>query len=390
MFGVYIHIPFCLQRCHYCDFATYSEDQIKVNSQYVDTLLLEIDKRRSLIPETKIDTIYFGGGTPSLLPPKDMARIIDKLKKSDFQFSENIEITMEVNPATLNPEKLLAFMEAGINRLSVGSQTFDDRLLQLCGRKHSSQDTMETLELISKHSLNYSLDLLFALPSQSFEAVQKDLQVISSIQPPHVSAYCLTVPEKHPMSQGRAPDENQVEMFQEIKEQLSKIGLERYEISNFAKPGFECLHNIIYWRDENYWGLGLSAHSYLKLDSWGYRFWNASDYKQYMKQISECSSDADHLLRSFPSKQIETLQIHQSLTDYCHTALRTSRGLSKDEAHQKYGEKLFQCIEERVHPLVQKDLLRDTGNSWSLTEKGVLISNRVFSDLLFRDVDIVT
>ena len=292
--GSYIHIPFCIQRCHYCDFATYSQDQIKPNEAYVDMVLKEQKLRASLFKQRTLSTLYFGGGTPSLLSVHQIGRLIQGFKNNGFKFSPQIEISLEVNPATLTPEKCEGFKAVGINRISLGCQSFNDEYLKACNREHSSQDTRDTIELIQKHFRNFSLDLLFSLPQQRLSQLRSDLEEFKSFDPPHVSAYCLTLPSQHPMNQGRCDEQEQVQMFEMVHEHLDQMGLKRYEISNFSKPGFESKHNHLYWTDQSYWALGLSAHSYKKDPHWGYRFWNPSSYKAYMKTMENLTPTPIH------------------------------------------------------------------------------------------------
>jgi oxygen-independent coproporphyrinogen III oxidase len=386
-FGVYIHIPFCIQRCSYCDFATYSQDQITPNQEYVETLLLEISKRRHLFHHKQLDTIYFGGGTPSLLQPKQIQQIINALYQEGFQPSDSIEITIEVNPATLDNQKCRDLKMSGINRVSIGCQTFNNTFLQACGREHNAEDTYRTIDIVKDHFDNFSLDLLFALPGQSLSQLNQDLLEIKKIDPPHVSAYCLTVPQSHPMSRGRAPDEEQTEMFRLVSRSLLESGLQAYEISNFSRPGMESRHNLLYWQDHSYWGIGLSAHSYLRAPKWGSRFWNPSGYSGYIKSINALQPQLT-LNKSFPGPQREDLKIWESLTDFCHTHLRLHQGLSEASLHHKFGEDIDHLVQPRLDKLQSQGLITKTGARWKLSEAGILLSNKVFAELLFSPEDI--
>lgn len=385
--GAYVHIPFCIQRCHYCDFATYAKDQIAPNSDYVDAVCQEISLRRPLFSEKSLQTIYFGGGTPSLLAPKEVEKIIQCFEKNDFVFDDDIEITLEVNPATLTASKSRDFKQAGINRISLGCQSFNDDYLKACNREHSAQDTRDTIELIKKDFHNFSLDLLFSLPKQGLKNLEEDLKEILTFAPPHVSAYCLTLVEKHPMNVGRCSEEEQVEMFELITSYLSMLKLERYELSNFSKVGFESRHNNLYWTDRNYWGVGLSAHSYRKEPHWGYRFWNASTYSTYLDQVKALRKE-DQIESSFPKQQFEKLQIHESLSDYCHTFLRMSSGLKKQTLRQKFGDNTEAIVSNRLTQFQPSGLIEEDPIGWKLTEKGFLLSNQVFKELIFSSEDI--
>ena len=223
--SVYVHIPYCLQRCRYCDFTTFEQSEIMAPEKYVGWVVQEIRRRHSFWPTHEIETLYFGGGTPSLLAPELIVTICRELANVGFAFTADCEITLEINPATLSEAKLDAYMHAGFNRFSVGAQTFNDALLKMCGRRHSAADTRETLRLLRKFQLNYSFDLLFALPGQTLNDVKLDLDEVTSFAPPHLSAYCLTVPETHPMSLGRPPEDEQIEMFEAIETHLHLDGL---------------------------------------------------------------------------------------------------------------------------------------------------------------------
>ncbi|MBX3041693.1 MAG: radical SAM family heme chaperone HemW, partial [Bdellovibrionaceae bacterium] len=352
-FGVYLHIPYCLQRCTYCDFATYERSKIMPSVQYVDLVLQEIDRRKNFFGPRALDTLYFGGGTPSLLPHQEIVSLIKGLEKQGYPVKPDAEVTIEINPATIDHDKLSAYIDAGINRFSVGAQTFDDRLLKMVHREHNAKQTLETLDLLLRRNLNFSFDILFALPSQTLDGVKRDLDIAIERGSKHVSPYCLTVPTGHPLSKGRAPEEEQVEMFEAIREILMSKGFLPYEISNFALPGFESRHNLLYWTDEEYWGLGLSAHSYRKEPGWGTRFWNKNAIGDYRSQISSSADRHGYPLeRALDEDQYESLEAHQSLTDYCHTSLRLMRGLSLAGLQNKFPEKAAESAKNRLEKLV--------------------------------------
>jgi oxygen-independent coproporphyrinogen-3 oxidase len=373
--SIYVHIPYCLQRCRYCDFTTFQHSEILSPEKYVAQVFAEIENRQHLWRDRDIHSIYFGGGTPSLLSSDLIISILDHLANAGFRWSKMAEITIEINPATMDESKLDAYLNAGINRFSVGAQTFDDSLLLTCGRKHSAKDTRDTLRILKARNLNYSFDLLFALPDQSLGQLRADLEEVCEFQPPHLSAYCLTVPEGHPMSRGRAPEDEQVEMFHLIETQLGTIGLEKYEISNFARPGFESRHNLVYWNDQNYWGLGVSAHSYNR-DSgrFGERFWNSKDIRKYGEQS---------LFSEIPENQRERLQQHEAMTDFCHMFLRTKRGFSWAALRNKFNGSAAARIENEARKLITDGLLEVADERLRLTARGEMISNQVFERLTF-------
>jgi oxygen-independent coproporphyrinogen-3 oxidase len=344
----------------------------------VNHLKKEIVERAPVIGPRPLDTVYFGGGTPSLLEPEMLGAIVNSFKEAGFTTNSNTEVTLEINPATLDDTKLQKLMDFGFNRFSVGVQTFNERLLELCKRKHSAQDTLNTLNLLEKYQLNYSVDILFALPHQSLGDLKEDLRILNDFNFKHSSPYCLTVPEGHPMSLQRPQDEVQVEMFSVIEEALNKKGLERYEISNFAIPGFESRHNLLYWTNEEYWGVGLSAHSYMKRAPWGTRFWNARQLAAYF----------DDLKKPFDlknNKNGEWLSQAQAMTDYCHTALRMSSGLSEKRFFDLFQTPLKELKSREIYKLLEGGLVSNENNKIRLTSKGLLLSNQVFLDFVFED-----
>ncbi len=373
-FGMYIHIPYCLQRCTYCDFATYVHTEIIPSEKYVELVKQEMAFGSKYFSPRKLDTIYFGGGTPSLIPAEQITGLIQEIKKHDFTITPDTEITIEINPATVDERKLNHYLEHGVNRFSVGAQSFSDRLLKMVHREHNAAQTLETLRLLESYKLNYSFDILFALPTQTLEELEYDLSVASGMGMSHVSPYCLTVPEGHPLSKNRPLDVDQIEMFEMIHKMLVAKNFHRYEISNYAQPGKESRHNLLYWTDQPYWGLGLSAHSYSKESDWGTRFWNASNINIYEKNILKAGES-------------EKLEYHESLTDFCYTSLRLEKGLFKSRLLAKFGTKALDAIEQIARPLVDQGLMKLLDNSWSLTDKGVFISNQIYEKFTFLKSD---
>lgn len=400
-FGIYVHIPYCIQRCTYCDFATYEQFKILPPEQYVELLFEEIRQKKNYFADRQfngsqktnqktLDTLYFGGGTPSLIPAELIVAIIQELAKHGFTTGPQTEITLEINPATVSESKLAMYLNAGVNRFSVGAQTFDDRLLKMVHREHSAQQTLDTLALLRRHNLNFSFDILFALPSQTLEGLRRDVDIAIEQGAKHISPYCLTVPEGHPLSKGRPLEEDQIGMFEVIAEKLTARGFHQYEISNFSLPGFESRHNVLYWADQEYWGLGLSAHSYSKSSAWGTRFWNLSNINEYEKQILSFTGQTfkdplDHL----PEPQREGLLKHQSLTDFCHTSLRMSHGLSEETLAAKFSPETADKVLKILRRLKDHSWISrtDLGN-WCLTPEGVLLSNQIFGQLTFLAEDL--
>ncbi len=419
-FGIYIHIPYCLQRCTYCDFATYEKSKILPPGEYVDLLKKEIQFYQSAFSQKKLDTIYFGGGTPSLIDAELIVSILNELANNGFQTHTETEITLEINPATIDEKKMDLYLRSGINRFSVGAQSFNDTLLKSVHREHNAQQTRETLSLLEKHQVNFSFDILFALPGQTLDDLKRDLNEVAFFAPHHVSPYCLTVVDSHPLAKLRLHEDIQLEMFSLISENLKSLNYHQYEISNFAKQGFHSRHNSLYWNDSDYWGIGLSSHSYSKTKPWGMRYWNPSNIHQYQKTIESLSSsnkfkqETDNsfshlqklefessfsqnlspnhqtqILRGRNSENFEILEAHQALTDICHTSLRTSTGLNLLDIQKRFGEKIFEMITHQMKGLEQNGSVQQSSSSnWRLTEEGILVSNQVFAALTFLKEEI--
>ncbi len=387
-FGIYIHIPYCLQRCSYCDFATYKFDEILPPDQYVAKLRQEIRMRSSFWPPRSVDTIYFGGGTPSLISPNLLKSILQELEEQGWDLRPVREMTIEINPATITHEKMEEYLKMGVNRFSVGAQTFKDSTLKYLNREHDSQQTRETLRLLQSYQVSFSMDLLFALPHQSLQDLEKDLDQILKIQPQHISPYCLTVPHGHRLQVARPSEEIQVKMFDVIATRLLQQGYEKYEISNFARPGYQSQHNLLYWSDSEYWGLGLSAHSYQKrgrnplgqdIGPWGQRFWNPSAIGSYVQQMLD---------QSFSEDQLERLELHQSVSDYCHTHLRVAKGIDAEELNKKFGTSVWKQILPRLQEMLDNKWIAHQGNRYFLTDLGILLSNQVFQALTFLEAEL--
>ena len=388
--GLYIHIPYCLQKCHYCDFATLPVNHSLDMSRYYDLLLLEIKSRHEFIDVREVSSIYFGGGTPSLFPPERILALRNELLGLGFKIVPNAEITIEINPGTIHRQALDLYLAAGVNRYSVGVQTFNDSYLKKIGREHSADSSRKTLQFLKDHSLNYSFDLMFGLPDQKMSDLKKDLNELGQYTPPHVSLYNLTIPKKNPLNTGRASDDVQAEMFKEIELSLSEFGLYRYELSNFCLMGSESKHNQIYWSDLPYWGIGLSAHSYLpKHGPWGTRFWNPSSAQKYEEQVLALQSHKN-FLQALPSNQLESLEEHQSLTDFCHTHLRMQRGLSLPKLTHKFGPAVSDLVQNKLERLVRANSLVSNENNYRIAPSAWSTANKVFLELTFLKKDLLS
>lgn len=385
-FGLYIHIPYCEKRCAYCDFATYEPTDIMPFSEYFKLLKLELKNLHPLITE-EITSIYFGGGTPSFVPPEYILSIIEEIAIQKIAVSDQCEKTIEINPASGSAARISRLVEIGFNRFSVGFQTSHAGHLKILNRAHKTSQSLEVLQYLLNNNLNFSTDLLFALPHQTVAELDEDIDFLLGFRPKHISPYCLTLSKSHPLTALQPLEDLQVEMFGLIYQRLTENGYRQYEISNFSLPGFESKHNLIYWTDQPYLGIGLSAHSYLKsIGPWGVRFWNSASPDQYRKNVVERPAGNLEAV-NFYGEGREVLAKHQSVTDYCHTSLRISKGLSLDSVRIKYGSVVSGLIQRRLTLLSHQNLVQEVGSCWCLTRDGVLLSNRVFEALTILPED---
>ena len=378
--AIYIHIPYCIQKCRFCDFTTFTLQQMPPPELYINWVKTEINNRHKGINNKNLKSIYFGGGTPSLISPHLLTCLIDQLNRL-FHFHPNIEINIEINPGTITKEKLKDYMSAGVNRFSVGVQTFRDDILKLFHREHSSAETKQTLKLLNKNNVIFSTDILFALNYQSLKDLNTDLDIVLSYQPHHISTYYMTLPPHHILQKNRPKEDTQIKMFQLIESKLTSHNFIKYEISNFAKPGFTSKHNIAYWRDRPYWGIGLSAHSFLKINSQRVRFWNPKNLKMYYQQIQK--KGIPFPFSNMPKSQKEFLTVNEALTDYCHTALRTRWGIQQEQLKTRFGPMAFKNTLEKLKPLEEKKQIKKEGKRWIIKPEWHPMSNEIFREMTF-------
>ncbi len=347
---IYIHIPFCVRKCLYCDF--YSLTDKSLYEKYTDALIGEIES----IKGTQTDTVYIGGGTPTAIG-NYLLKIVDAVREN-LVISENCEFTVEANPGTVDEKILTELYRKGVNRISLGAQSFNDGELRALGRIHTAKEIFESVDAIKKAGFtNFSLDLMLATPHQTMDSLSYSLSCIEKINPPHVSAYSLIVEEGTPFydMELSLPDEDtEREMYYLAEKYLSEMGLARYEISNFAKKGFESRHNTGYWKDEEYIGLGAGAHSYFG----GARYCNASDIQSYIKGEGR---KKDYTPISSEERKLELFMLGLRMTD----------GVSYN------GE-----FPERVNPLVKDGLLEIKDGRLRLTPRGTDCANLVFMEFL--------
>ena len=377
MAGIYIHIPFCKQRCRYCSFFSSTHEEKK--SAYIDALCMELMQRKGYVEHPRIDTIYFGGGTPSALSREDFEKIFRTIHEH-YRVYTDAEITLEANPDDLTPEYTTMLRALPFNRLSMGIQSFDDRLLKLLGRRHDTQRAIEAFGNARAAGFsNISIDLMFALPGSTTSSWQHDIESALALKPEHISAYNLTYEEgtslyRAMQSGSIAPlsEEENLEQFGMLIEQLPQAGYRHYEISNFALPGRESRHNSSYWHDIPYIGCGAAAHSY----DGNNRQWNIADIDLYIKGITSGE----------PQCEIEILSEEEKYNDAILTRLRTADGLPLDWFKEKFSEKLYRHMVTTIEKHMQRGTLTsgDNGNI-RLAREGIFISDAIMRDLIYID-----
>ncbi len=373
--GLYIHIPFCQQKCLYCDFPSY-DNLAHLYQPYVAALCQEISGWGGVLSRDVIDTVYIGGGTPTLLSAESLRTILACVHKS-FLIDENAEISVEANPGTVNQKKLLALKSGGANRLSFGVQTFSNELLKSIGRIHTGNQAIEAVIEAQKAGFeNINLDLMYGLPGQSCKDLEVSVRQAIGLGVTHISAYGLKVEEGTPFAemdkQGKLvlPEEQvDEEMYNFTTEFLPKYGFMRYEISNFSKVGYECRHNLKYWQYQPYIGVGAAAHSFFQKE----RLSNINDVSQYISFTKK---------GKLPTESRENPEMGIAMAEYIFLALRTVQGLSILEFKDYFSCDFLQQYEKIVSELTRKKLIIMSENQISLTTTGMKYGNVVFRAFL--------
>lgn len=372
MAGLYLHIPFCKQACYYCDFH-FSTNQSQ-KSELVEQISHELYLQRNYLQGEPIETIYFGGGTPSLLTAKELEILFSAIYKF-YPVAENPEITLEANPDDLTPEKLAEIRSSGINRLSIGIQSFDEKILRFLNRAHTKQEALLCVEAAQKAGIpNLSIDLIYSIPGQDDELLRKNLATAIKLKPTHISAYSLTLEEKTVFgrwaSHGKltAMEENlSASQFEIVMDTLIHHGYRHYEISNFCLPGYESKHNTSYWQQKKYLGVGPSAHSF-DTDS---RQYNISNNPLYIKALHD---------NRIPFER-EVLTRENKINEYLFTSLRTDRGCSLTHLSLQLQHDLLKSNALYLDQLVKEKLIEITYDTLVLTRAGKLVADRIASDL---------
>ena len=381
---IYIHIPFCVKKCAYCDFLSCPADD-ETKDRYVQALCREIEWSKDCLKEYLVDTVFIGGGTPSILEEKYIGQILETLRNA-ARVSDDAEITIECNPGTLTMEKLEAYKDAGINRISLGLQSANDKELKTIGRIHDYEEFKKSFNLARLAGFNnINVDIMSALPGQTLESYKETLAKVITLNPDHISVYSLIVEDETPLKdrvengEVALPSEDEErEMYYYTKEFLEKTGYKRYEISNYAKDGYECRHNIGYWKRVEYLGFGIGAASLFK----GERFSNTSDINRYMHVLEkEDVMNADEVWKAL-NENIETLTQKDEMEEFMFLGLRMTDGVSKSDF-----KKIFNCDIEAVYgnvieKLANQNLIKEAGDLITLTDKGIDISNIVLANFL--------
>ena len=370
-----MHFPFCLHKCSYCDF--YSVTEHNRISDYIDALMLQCEDYSTALEPYAIDSIFFGGGTPSIVPPKYMHEFIDCLYDK-FNVSVNAEFTMEVNPATVKLANLKKLHKAGVNRISIGAQSACDNELKALSRIHTYADFEESYFMARKAGFdNVNVDIMYGIPEQTFESFCTTLEKIVALDPEHISLYNLKIEESTPFGQMAdellLPDEDEeYRMYEHAIEYLAEHGYEQYEISNFAKKGKECAHNLKYWTCSEYLGLGTGAHSYFI----NTRFSFIKDIDTFIASLKDLDDNRKLTDENY------TINPEERVGEYIMLSLRLSQGINTVEFERIFGVDFEKMFDELLPAYLENGFMKKTGVGYAFTTKGMYVSNYILSSML--------
>ena len=370
---LYIHIPFCVQKCQYCDFLSGPSDQ-ETKNRYIEALLNEILAVQG-VEAYEIVSVFIGGGTPSVLEAEAIASIIEAIQEK-FYFAPEVEITIEANPGTVDLEKLQIYHKSGINRLSLGLQSTDPSELKMLGRIHTYEEFLQSYQWAREAGFhNINIDMMFAIPGQTGEAWREHLYQVAELKPEHISAYSLIIEEGTPFAERELdlPDEDtEYQMYEDTAAVLEEYGYHQYEISNYAKKGYTCRHNIGYWRRTEYLGLGLGAASLYE----GRRFSNTRDMQEYLK----FSGNTERI-----RKDIVELSRNDQIEEFMYLGLRMTEGVSEIDFEQNFGQKLEDIYGSVLKKYKETGFLEKIGTNWRFTRKGIHVSNHILAEFLLDE-----
>lgn len=375
MSGIYVHIPFCHRKCHYCDFYSVANKSRQTN--FHSYLISEIEAMASYLTDT-VKTVYFGGGTPSVLTTEQIKTILEAIHRT-HQIAIDAEITIEVNPEDMSQEYLAGIKELGFNRISIGVQSFNNSTLQFLGRKHSAQEAIAGVaNARSAGFTNISVDLIYGIPNQSLEEWTDSINTALSLNPEHLSCYHLTIEPgtlfglwERKQRLKPIPDENSQKYYDILCHTLREAGYNHYEISNFAKPRFESKHNSSYWNNDSYLGIGPAAHSY----NGSTRQWNVSNINKYISCIETKT----------PPFEVEALSEANRYNEEIIKRLRTSEGINLKRLTTRFSHKWVEKLQRSVAPLISLGLINHTDNRYFIPEDKLLISDSIMVDLIEND-----
>jgi len=372
--GIYIHIPFCKRKCYYCDFNSYANMEESFEP-FKEAIMKEIRNRKDELKDI-FTSIYIGGGTPNVLPPFYIENILDEIYKY-YDISNDTEISIELNPGLIDDEKLKTYKRIGINRISIGLQAWQDKLLKKIGRIHTIHDFIENYDMATKYFDNINIDIMYALPDQIFDDFKETLSNVVSLKPTHISCYGLILEEGTVFYKlyeenkiKPADDEFEMMMYHYGIEFLQKNGYKHYEISNYAIPGYECRHNTLYWRDLQYIGFGPGAYSFVDNRRCG----NAKDIKKYIEMINRTG---------YAIEDIDVLDEKDKMSEYMFLGLRMMDGVYDRDFKIRFGKSMFSIFKNAIDKNIELNLLIREGDNIKLTQKGIDVSNNVFEDFLF-------
>ena len=378
--SIYIHIPFCYSKCYYCDFNSSTKDNENIE-RYIKYLKSEIDLYSETLKSHRLKTIFFGGGTPSFIDEKYIEEVLLHIY-SKIDMSQLIEVTIESNPKTLSKEKLNTYKRAGVNRISLGVQTLDDKLLKAIGRSHTSEDFYKTHDLLKEVGFkNINVDIMFNLPGQKKSDLIDTLKKMVDLDVEHISLYSLSIEEGTPFYEMEergeielSSEDSERAMYHESIEYLKSKGYPQYEVSNFSKKGFECLHNLVYWRLKPYIGLGLSAHSNINNKRYG----NVSSFDSYFKCIDNKCLPIDSETREDIDKDME-------MYEYIMLGLRLNTGIKKSEFKDRFNIDVEEAFRGELEKFKKDGLILEDKDTLVLTDKGLDVCNLIFVEIFPKE-----
>jgi len=388
--GLYLHVPFCQTKCTYCDFNTYVgiEDQM---SGYVETLIRELTGWGEILGHPPVRSVFFGGGTPSYLPPDDLERIHAAIRAA-FAVEEEAEITMECNPGDVTPDRASSWLSSGVNRNSMGIQSFDNELLSLLGRRHTADEAKDAFTTLRAAGFtNQSIDLIYGLPYQTAQQWSDTLENAIGLEPEHISLYSLQIEQGTPLAvdvqSGKYPlpdDDLAADMYEEAQRSLGQNGFDQYEISNWSRPGMESRHNLIYWRNEPYLGVGPGAHSWLG----GKRFSNLRSPRRYTTvvgsayELQAVDPVGPMTLPNGPVEQVDHTTPAVDLAETMMMGMRLNSGVSRDRFTKRFGKSFESTFPDEIKRLSNLGLISVTNESLLLSDRGRLLGNEVFAEFV--------